>query len=98
MYAGLSHLSIKNIKIHFVVKIKNLVWYFLCDFQVVTLAVYSFFATSIMGRQWIDKPVTEGAAGGRYKIDLYFPIFTMLQVNFKYFLIIGISFFELAYA
>ncbi|KAK6617084.1 hypothetical protein RUM43_014686 [Polyplax serrata] len=50
--------------------------------QVVTLAVYSFFATSIMGRQWIDKPATEGNVAARYKIDLYFPIFTTLQFFF----------------
>lgn len=50
--------------------------------QVVTLAVYSFFATCIMGRQWLEKPSADNAAPARYKIDLYFPIFTMLQFFF----------------
>ncbi|EEB10013.1 Bestrophin-1, putative [Pediculus humanus corporis] len=50
--------------------------------QVVTLAVYSFFGTCIMGRQWIDKPSSDGTVSARYRIDLYFPIFTMLQFFF----------------
>lgn len=48
--------------------------------QVVTLAVYSFFLTSIMGSQWHEnKNVTEGVIN---RIDLYFPVFTMLQFFF----------------
>ncbi|KAL0271012.1 UNVERIFIED_CONTAM: hypothetical protein PYX00_008258 [Menopon gallinae] len=49
--------------------------------QVVTLAVYTFFATCVMGRQWIDKTASPGTPS-RYKIDLYFPIFTLLQFFF----------------
>lgn len=48
--------------------------------QVVTLAVYSFFLTSIMGSQWFeDKTVAEGVLN---QIDFYFPVFTMLQFFF----------------
>uniref|UniRef100_A0A1Q3G0C8 Bestrophin homolog n=1 Tax=Culex tarsalis TaxID=7177 RepID=A0A1Q3G0C8_CULTA len=48
--------------------------------QVVTLAVYSFFLTSVMGQQWIEtKDVGQGVAK---KIDQYFPIFTTLQFFF----------------
>ncbi|XP_018579267.1 bestrophin-4 isoform X2 [Anoplophora glabripennis] len=42
--------------------------------QVVTLAVYSYFLTNIMGHQWVE--------GGKYDFDLYFPIFTTLQFFF----------------
>lgn len=46
--------------------------------QVVTLAVYSFFLTSVMGQQWTEnKTVADGALN---QIDVYFPIFTTLQV------------------
>ncbi|XP_031617127.1 bestrophin-4 isoform X2 [Contarinia nasturtii] len=48
--------------------------------QVVTLAVYSFCLTSIMGSQWFEnKTVSDGVLN---RIDLYFPIFTMLQFFF----------------
>ncbi|XP_055299665.1 bestrophin-4 isoform X2 [Sitodiplosis mosellana] len=48
--------------------------------QVVTLAVYSFFLTSVMGSQWFEnKPVAEGVIN---RVDLYFPVFTMLQFFF----------------
>ncbi|XP_015184039.1 PREDICTED: bestrophin-4 isoform X2 [Polistes dominula] len=43
--------------------------------QVVTLAVYTYFLTSVMGRQWIQ---TSNAS----TIDLYFPVFTTLQFFF----------------
>ncbi|XP_033212415.1 bestrophin-4-like [Belonocnema kinseyi] len=43
--------------------------------QVVTLAVYTYFLSSVMGGQWIqDKPTAA--------IDLYFPFFTALQFFF----------------
>lgn len=49
--------------------------------QVVTLATYSFFITSVMGRQWLD--ITEGSLKNhRNPIDLYFPVFTTLQFFF----------------
>jgi hypothetical protein len=49
-------------------------------YQVVTLAVYSYFITSIMARQWVEG-IDEDLQKHRNSIDLYFPIFTMLQVN-----------------
>lgn len=48
--------------------------------QVVTLAVYSFFLTSVMGQQWIEKKASPD--GFINRIDLYFPIFTTLQFFF----------------
>lgn len=59
--------------------------------QVVTLAVYSFFITTVMGRQWLEKPLVErlttakqsGSSPPNYNyIDLYFPVFTTLQFFF----------------
>ncbi|XP_030745652.1 bestrophin-4-like isoform X2 [Sitophilus oryzae] len=42
--------------------------------QVVTLAVYSYFLTTLMGHQWVGD--------SRYRFDLYFPVFTTLQFFF----------------
>ncbi|XP_050530478.1 bestrophin-4-like [Daktulosphaira vitifoliae] len=57
--------------------------------QVVTLAVYSFFITTVMGRQWLDKPPVALANLKQHTdsdeskyIDLYFPVFTTLQFFF----------------
>lgn len=47
-------------------------------FQVVTLAVYTFFFACLIGRQFLDP--TEGYAG--HDLDLYIPIFTLLQFFF----------------
>lgn len=48
--------------------------------QVVTLAIYSYFLTSVMGSQWI---VGKEVEGGVYNIvDNYFPIFTCLEFFF----------------
>ncbi|XP_058828042.1 bestrophin-4-like isoform X2 [Topomyia yanbarensis] len=48
--------------------------------QVVTLAVYSYFLTSVMGQQWIEtKNLGDGVVN---KIDQYFPVFTTLQFFF----------------
>ena len=44
--------------------------------QVVTLAVYTYFLTSVMGRQWIENSSLNSV------IDLYFPFFTTLQFFF----------------
>jgi hypothetical protein len=52
----------------------------LFHYQVVTLAVYSYFITSVMGRQWVEG-VDVDLQKYRNKIDLYFPIFTTLQVS-----------------
>lgn len=55
------------------------------------MAVYSFFITTVMGRQWLDKPVmplanlkhqTESNSANYNYIDLYFPVFTTLQFFF----------------
>lgn len=40
----------------------------------VTLAVYSYFLTTLMGHQWVDNST--------YRFDLYFPVFTTLQFFF----------------
>ncbi|XP_017782992.1 PREDICTED: bestrophin-4 isoform X2 [Nicrophorus vespilloides] len=42
--------------------------------QTVTLAVYSYFLTTLMGHQWVEH--------SEYKFDLYFPVFTLLQFFF----------------
>lgn len=48
--------------------------------QVVTLAVYSYFLTSVMAQQWIEtKDLGQGIVN---KIDQYFPVFTTLQFFF----------------
>eukprot|EP00058_Branchiostoma_floridae_P007277 XP_002592765.1 hypothetical protein BRAFLDRAFT_65345 [Branchiostoma floridae] len=46
--------------------------------QVVTVAVYTFFVSCLMGRQWLDPG--KGYTG--HEVDLYFPIFTVLQFLF----------------
>ncbi|KAG8223559.1 hypothetical protein J437_LFUL004433, partial [Ladona fulva] len=50
--------------------------------QVVTLAVYSFFLSTVMGRQWLEASVDESQKRHRNVVDLYFPIFTLLQFFF----------------
>lgn len=49
--------------------------------QVVTLVLYTYFIAALLGRQMIPK--ADGAPiGGKYEDpDLYFPLFTVLQVN-----------------
>eukprot|EP00062_Callorhinchus_milii_P025477 gi/632986501/ref/XP_007910274.1/ PREDICTED: bestrophin-2 [Callorhinchus milii] len=46
--------------------------------QVVTIAVYSFFLTCLIGRQFLDPE--QGYAG--HDLDLYVPVFTLLQFFF----------------
>uniref|UniRef100_A0A4W4GJ56 Bestrophin homolog n=1 Tax=Electrophorus electricus TaxID=8005 RepID=A0A4W4GJ56_ELEEL len=46
--------------------------------QVVTVAVYSFFLTCLIGRQFLD--TTQGYPG--HNIDFYIPVFTLLQFFF----------------
>lgn len=49
--------------------------------QVVTLAVYTFFGASLLGRQWLDPSKNiEGYTGKN--IDYVVPIFTVLQFLF----------------
>lgn len=49
-----------------------------------TLVLYTYFIAALLGRQMI--PRVEGApVGGKYEDpDLYFPLFTVLQVNFEF--------------
>ncbi|XP_064545899.1 bestrophin-2 isoform X4 [Drosophila montana] len=49
--------------------------------QVVTLAVYSYFLTCVMGQQWTNGKVV-GTSSYLNKVDLYFPVFTTLQFFF----------------
>ncbi|KAM9313316.1 bestrophin-2a [Gastrophryne carolinensis] len=46
--------------------------------QVVTIAVYSYFLTCLIGRQFLDP--TQGYSG--HELDLYIPVFTLLQFFF----------------
>uniref|UniRef100_A0A8C4TE48 Bestrophin homolog n=1 Tax=Erpetoichthys calabaricus TaxID=27687 RepID=A0A8C4TE48_ERPCA len=46
--------------------------------QVVTMAVYSFFLASLIGRQFLDP--TQGYPG--HELDLFIPVFTLLQFFF----------------
>uniref|UniRef100_A0A915KXV1 Bestrophin homolog n=1 Tax=Romanomermis culicivorax TaxID=13658 RepID=A0A915KXV1_ROMCU len=48
------------------------------DLRVVTIATYGFFLACLMGRQYLDP--TKNYEGN--KIDLYVPIFTILQFLF----------------
>lgn len=48
--------------------------------QVVTLAVYSYFITAVVGQQWVENKTIED--GFVNMIDMYFPIFTLLQFFF----------------
>ncbi|XP_012261538.1 bestrophin-4 [Athalia rosae] len=49
--------------------------------QVVTLAVYTYFLTSVMGRQWTESGDGSSAETGTI-VDKYFPVFTTLQFFF----------------
>ncbi|XP_055530851.1 bestrophin-4 isoform X2 [Wyeomyia smithii] len=50
--------------------------------QVVTLAVYSYFLTSVMGQQWIENKNLVTGVVVNNQIDQYFPVFTTLQFFF----------------
>lgn len=47
--------------------------------QVVTLVLYTYFIAALMGRQMV--PIMNTATGIREDPDLYFPLFTALQVR-----------------
>ncbi|XP_043471768.1 bestrophin-4-like [Leptopilina heterotoma] len=49
--------------------------------QVVTLATYSFFAVALVGRQYIDSDLN-GTKKTQMTIDIYLPVFTILQFFF----------------
>lgn len=46
--------------------------------QVVTLALYTYFVAALMGRQLV--PAAPGSTS-KYEPDVYFPLFTALQVH-----------------
>lgn len=53
------------------------------EFQVVTIAVYSYFITSALGSQWVDNKLqSSGNSEIISNIDLYFPIFSTLEFFF----------------
>lgn len=49
-----------------------------CSLQVVTIAVYSFFAFCLIGRQFLE-PLEPGQEGD---LDMYIPLSTLLQFFF----------------
>lgn len=59
-------------------------WMFvILPFQVVTLVLYTYFTAALLGRQMIPKPDGYVPSGKYEDPDLYFPLFTALQVNFS---------------
>ena len=50
---------------------------FVVILQVVTLAVYTFFFATLMGRQFLDP--SKGYEG--HDVDVFVPLFTFLQVR-----------------
>lgn len=51
--------------------------------QVVTLVLYTYFVAALLGRQMIPKDANTLPSGLKYEDpDLYFPLFTVLQVRF----------------
>lgn len=46
--------------------------------QVVTLAVHTYFLTTLMGRQFLDPSKDYDG----HEVDFYFPVFTFLQFFF----------------
>ncbi|NXJ58156.1 BEST2 protein, partial [Spizaetus tyrannus] len=53
-------------------------WVTVPPLQVVTIAVYTFFVTCLIGRQFLDP--AQGYAG--HELDLGVPVFTLLQFFF----------------
>lgn len=51
---------------------------FILSLQVVTLALYTYFVAALMGRQLV--PPAPGSTS-KYEPDVYFPLFTALQVS-----------------
>lgn len=56
--------------------------------QVVTIAVYSYFLVALFGQQWTEGKGEE--SGYKNRIDLYFPIFSLLQFFFYMVIIISL--------
>lgn len=54
---------------------------FIDRMQVVTLVLYTYFIAALMGRQMVPNEVSSTSGGKKYEDpDLYFPLFTALQV------------------
>ena len=52
------------------------------NFQVVTLSLYAYFFSALLGRQFITQ--SDATVSGKYEVpDMYFPFFTSLQVRIK---------------
>lgn len=49
------------------------------SFQVVTLSVYTYFMAQLMGRQFVETTHPDGTVTG--DPDIFFPLFTSLQVR-----------------
>ncbi|XP_043286299.1 uncharacterized protein Best2 isoform X2 [Venturia canescens] len=50
--------------------------------QVVTLSLYAYFFSALLGRQFVERP-PNGVPSGKYEEpDMYFPVFTTLQFCF----------------
>ncbi len=63
-------------------KLENVFDGFSLSPQVVTLAVYSYFLSCVMGRQWLDPSHLEADVRSKAEqIDIVFPLFTTLQVR-----------------
>jgi hypothetical protein len=58
---------------------------------VVTLVLYTYFIAALMGRQMVPHSGTP-ANGAKYEDpDLYFPLFTALQVGFTISLLLDVT-------
>lgn len=60
----------------------ELFFFFIQFSQVVTLVLYTYFIAALLGRQMIPKTDGLGHSDKKYEDpDLYFPLFTALQVS-----------------
>lgn len=67
--------------IRFIIIIIVFFFFFSSSCQVVTLVLYTYFIAALLGRQMIPK-VDGALPTGKYEDpDLYFPLFTALQVS-----------------
>lgn len=67
----------------FIFKTKTYLTNFIIQFQVVTIAVYSYFITSALGSQWVDNKLQSPSDSTQISnIDLYFPVFSTLEFFF----------------
>lgn len=61
------------------VRLRSTLFTFLFVLQVVTLSLYAYFFSALLGRQFIERT---DVGGGKYEEpDMYFPFFTALQVR-----------------